>query len=63
MLPTAMIHVKQCPILAMFTWNPLKTSLKLALNEDNLRCSSIDGSGFKTTLGTEIFTEGGRYYF
>ena len=26
-------------------------------------CKSNDGNGFKTTLGTEIFTEGGRYYF
>lgn len=26
-------------------------------------CQSTTGSGFKTVLGTEIFTEGGRYYF
>lgn len=43
---------KFCFNKAMFTWNPLRTSHKLALNEDNLRCQSKDGSGFKTTLGT-----------
>lgn len=47
----------------MFTWNPAKTSAKLGLNEDYLKCTSKDGSGFKTTLGTQIFTEGSRYYF
>lgn len=26
-------------------------------------CTSKEGSGFKTTIGTEIFVEGGRYYF
>jgi hypothetical protein len=28
-----------------------------------LRAKSTEGNGFKTTIGTEIFTEGGRYYF
>lgn len=63
MPPKATTHVSPLNNSAMFTWNPLKTSPKLTLNEDNLKCSSKDGSSFKTTLGTEIFTEGNRYYF
>lgn len=63
MLQMAMIRVQIHTNLAMFTWNPLRTSSKLLLNEDNLKCTSKDGSAFKTTLGTEIFTAGGRYYF
>ena len=33
------------------------------LDDENLICRSNDGNGFKTTIGTEVFTEGGRYYF
>lgn len=49
--------------LALFTWDPDRTSPKLLLSDENTKCSSKDGSGFKTTLGTEKFTAGGRYYF
>ena len=28
-----------------------------------LKAKSSEGNGFKTTLGTEVFVEGGRYYF
>ena len=28
-----------------------------------MTCQSTTGSGFKTVLGTEVFTEGNRYYF
>jgi hypothetical protein len=28
-----------------------------------LVCTSKEGSGFKTTIGTEFFTAGGKYYF
>jgi hypothetical protein len=48
---------------ALFSWNPERTSSKLQLDEDSLVCTSKEGSGFKTTIGTEIFLAGGRYYF
>lgn len=48
---------------ALFSWNPEKTSVKLTLDEDCLICTSKEGSGFKTTIGTEIFVAGGKYYF
>lgn len=28
-----------------------------------MKAKSTEGNGFKTTMGTEIFTEGGKYYF
>ena len=28
-----------------------------------MKAKSSEGNGFKTTMGTEIFSEGGRYYF
>lgn len=52
MLQTATTLVHLIINSAMFTWNPAKTSAKLGLNEDYLKCTSKDGSGFKTTLGT-----------
>lgn len=50
-------------ILALFTWNPAKTSPKIKLDQDCLKAKSLEGNGFKTTIGTEIFNEGNRYYF
>ena len=50
-------------IVALFTWNPDRVSTKLKLNDESLICQSTTGSGFKTVLGNEIFSEGGRYYF
>lgn len=49
--------------IALFSWNPAKTSAKIKLDPECLRAKSTEGNGFKTTVGTEIFTEGGRYYF
>lgn len=49
--------------LALFNWNPVKTSNKIKLDNEMLKAKSTEGNGFKTTLGSEIFTEGGRYYF
>ena len=37
---------------ALFSWNPLKTSAKIKLDEDCLRAQSTGGNGFKTTIGT-----------
>lgn len=51
------------PYSALFSWNPQQTSTKIGLDEDCLICTSKAGSGFKTTIGSEIFTAGGRYYF
>ena len=51
------------PQVALFSWNPAKTSYKLKLDPECLKAKSSEGNGFKTTLGSEIFTEGGRYYF
>lgn len=50
-------------ISALFFWDNNKISTKLKLDDENLICHSTAGSGFKTVLGTEIFTAGGRYYF
>lgn len=49
--------------LALFCWDVNKTSHKIKLDPECLRAKSTEGNGFKTTMGTEIFTEGGRYYF
>lgn len=48
---------------ALFTWDPKRSSSKLVLDNENLTCKVREGSGFKTTLGTEVFEAGGRYYF
>lgn len=39
---------------AFFTWNKNKCSHKIKLSENNLKAYSLDGSGFKTVLGTEV---------
>ncbi len=48
---------------AIFTWDAAKTSNKIKLDPECLKAKSTEGNGFKTTMGTEIFSEGGRYYF
>jgi hypothetical protein len=48
---------------ALFTWDNKRSSSKLTLDNENLTCTVKEGSGFKTTLGTEVFQAGGRYYF
>jgi hypothetical protein len=46
-----------------FTWNVKKCAKQLKLDDDCLRCTAKEGSGFKTVMGTERFEEGGKYYF
>jgi hypothetical protein len=38
--------------LALFNWDVAKTSNKIKLDTDCLRAKSIEGNGFKTTMGT-----------
>lgn len=47
----------------LFCWDKSRCSVRLTLDDDCLRCTSKQGSGFKTVLGTQRFVEGGIYYF
>lgn len=47
----------------LFSWDKNRCSVRLSLDDECLRCTSKEGSGFKTVLGNERFVEGGRYYF
>lgn len=61
--PRRLLRTYQCTYEAIFHWDSAFTSTKLKLDETKLTCTSIEGSGFKTTVGTEKFYAGGRYYF
>jgi hypothetical protein len=39
-------------ITPLFTWNSERTSHKLKLDEEKLTCVVVEGSGFKTVLGS-----------
>ena len=43
-------------LIAFFTWDTTKSSKKLKISEENLKAQAIDGSGFKTVLGTEVIS-------
>lgn len=51
MLPQDMKHVLMIISVAMFSWNPQRTSQKLELSDNDVICQSKDGNGFKTVLG------------
>lgn len=63
MFQTDSMLVHSALILALFCWNPKKTSDQITLDENFLTGVSKNGGGFKTSMGQEIFTQGGRYYF
>lgn len=58
-----MVNVPEGFSAPLFTWDNKRSSSKLTLDNENLTCTVKEGSGFKTTLGTEVFQAGGRYYF
>ena len=50
-------------ITPLFYWDEENTSNRLKVMEDRLTAKVINGAGFKTSFGTQAFTERERYYF
>ena len=56
-------YVPEGYITPLFYWDEQNTSDRLKISEDKLTAKVINGAGFKTSFGTEAFTEKERYYF
>ena len=50
-------------ITPLFYWDEENTSNRLKVSEDRLTWKVVNGAGFKTSFGTQAFTEKERYYF
>ena len=50
-------------ITPLFYWDEDNTSNRLKISEDRLTAKVVNGAGFKTSFGTQAFTEKERYYF
>ena len=56
-------YVPEGYITPLFYWDEENTSNRLKISEDGLSVKVINGAGFKTSFGSEGFSERERYYF